>query len=126
MLVGPGYLELVHEIAGLPPGSRVGLVCASERGAENMLDVLRLAGTPGIEILHALTDDPASLKAVDDAADLILMSREALAAGLDLQVRHHDRVRSWTYEFDPSGLELLRRAIERVEAERPAEVMSGR
>ena len=24
MLVGPGYLELVHEIAGLPPGSRVG------------------------------------------------------------------------------------------------------
>jgi DNA-binding transcriptional regulator YhcF (GntR family) len=36
MLVGPGYLELVHEIAGLPAGSRIGLVCASERGAENM------------------------------------------------------------------------------------------
>src|SRR4029079_661001 len=33
MLVGPGYLELVHEIAALPSGSRVGLVCASERGA---------------------------------------------------------------------------------------------
>ena len=32
MLVGPGYLDLVHEIAALPPGSRVGLVCASARG----------------------------------------------------------------------------------------------
>src|SRR6267142_6496536 len=36
MLVGPGYLELVHEIAALPPGSRVGLVCASARGTENI------------------------------------------------------------------------------------------
>jgi DNA-binding transcriptional regulator YhcF (GntR family) len=125
MLVGPGYLELVHEIAGLPSGSRVGLVCGSERGAENMLDVLRLAGTSGVEIVHALTDDPASLEAVDDSADLILMSREALVAGLDLKVRHHDKVRSWTYEFDPSGLELLRRAIEHVEAERPVEVATG-
>ena len=33
MLVGPAYVELVHEIAGLPTGSRVGLVCASGRGS---------------------------------------------------------------------------------------------
>src|SRR6187431_378877 len=44
MLVGPGYLELVHEIAGLKPGSRVGLVCASERGADNIRETLALAG----------------------------------------------------------------------------------
>jgi hypothetical protein len=125
MLVGPGYLELVHEIAGLPPGSRVGLVCGSERGAENMLDVLRLAGTTGIEIVPALTSDPEALTIVDDTADLILMSREALAAGLDRKVRHHDKVRSWTYEFDPSGLELVRRAIEHVASGRPAEVLTG-
>ncbi len=125
MLVGPGYLELVHEIAGLPPGSRVGLVCGSERGAENMLDVLRLAGTTGIEVVAALTDDPAALATVDDTADLILMSREALAAGLDRKVRHHDRVRSWTYEFDPSGLEMVRRAIEHVAGDRPREAVSG-
>jgi hypothetical protein len=29
-----------------------------------------------------------------------------------------DRIREWTYEFDPSGLELLRRAIEHVQAGR--------
>ena len=32
-----------------------------------------------------------------------------------------DRIRPWSYEFDPAGLELLRRAIDHVAAERPAE-----
>lgn len=119
MLVGPGYLELVHEIAGLPEGSRVGLVCASERGADNILDTLRLSGATGIELVAALIGDPDRLAVVDDSADLILMSREALAAGLDLGLTRPERIRPWTYEFDPSGLELLRRAIEHVAVSRP-------
>jgi DNA-binding transcriptional regulator YhcF (GntR family) len=123
MLVGPGYLELVHEIAGLKPGSRVGLVCPSERGADNMLDVLRLSGATGIEIVTALTSEPDALEQVDATADLILLSREALAAGLDRRLSRPERVRSWTYEFDPSGLELLRRAIDHVAADRPTEAL---
>jgi hypothetical protein len=100
----------------------VGLVCASERGAANMLETLRLSGATGIEIVPALIGQDDRLKVVDDTADLILLSREALATGHDRKLRHRDRVRSWSYEFDPSGLELLRRAIERVAAERPHEV----
>lgn len=122
MLVGPGYLELVHEIAALTPGSRVGLVCANERGAENMLETLRLSGTTGIEIVPALIGETDRLKVVDETSDLILLSREALAAGLDRQMHDADRIRPWSYEFDPAGLELLRRAIDHVAAERPAEV----
>jgi DNA-binding transcriptional regulator YhcF (GntR family) len=122
MLVGPGYLELVHEIAGLRPGSRVGLVCANERGAENILETLQLSGTSGVDIVPALIGETDQLKAVDETADLILMSREALAAGLDRQMRDEDRIRRWSYEFDPAGLELLRRAIEHVAADRPVEV----
>ncbi len=122
MLVGPGYLELVHEIAGLRPGSRVGLVCANERGAENILETLQLSGTTGIEIVPALIGETDELRVVDDTADLILMSREALAAGLDRQMHDQDRIRQWSYEFDPAGLELLRRAIEHVAAERPTDV----
>jgi DNA-binding transcriptional regulator YhcF (GntR family) len=121
MLVGPGYLELVHEIAGLPPGSRVGLVCANERGAENMLETLRLSGTTGIEIVLALIGETDRLTVVDESSDLILMSREALATGLDRQMHDPDRIRPWSYEFDPAGLELLRRAIDHVAADRPAE-----
>jgi DNA-binding transcriptional regulator YhcF (GntR family) len=121
MIVGPGYLELVHEIAVLPPGSRVGLVCANERGAENILETLQISGSAGVEIVPALIGETDQLKVVDDTADLILMSREALAAGLDRQMRDEDRIRQWSYEFDPAGLELLRRAIEHVAAERPTE-----
>src|SRR3954447_10567963 len=79
MLVGPGYLELVHEIAGLRPGSRVGLVCANERGADNILETLQLSGTSGVDIISALIAKPEDLRVVDDTADLILMSREALS-----------------------------------------------
>ena len=122
MLVGPGYLELVHEIAGLPAGSRVGLVCANERGAENILETLQISGTTGVEIISALIGETEALARIDERADVILMSREALAAGLDHQLHEPDRIRPWSYEFDPSGLELLRRAIEHVASERPQEV----
>jgi DNA-binding transcriptional regulator YhcF (GntR family) len=122
MLVGPGYLELVHEIAGLPSGSRVGLVCANERGAENILETLQISGTTGIEVVPALIGETEQLAKVDEVADVILMSREALAAGLDRQLHDPDRIRPWSYEFDPSGLELLRRAIDHAAAQRPVEL----
>jgi DNA-binding transcriptional regulator YhcF (GntR family) len=118
MLVGPGYVELVHEIAGLPAGSRVGLVCASDRGADNIAETLALSGTRGVEILAATVDRPDDLALVDRTSDIILISREALAAGLDEQFSRRERIRPWTYEFDPSGLELVRRAIEHIQATR--------
>jgi GntR family transcriptional regulator len=122
MLVGPGYLELVHEIAGLPNGSRVGLVCASERGTDNILETLALAGTRGVDIVSALIGATEDIELVDRTADLILLSREALAAGMDRSFGRAERIRPWTYDFDPSGLELLRRAVEHVASARPVEV----
>src|SRR5919198_1473160 len=83
MLVGPGYVELVHEVAGLKAGSRVGLVCASERGVDNIAETLALSGTTGIEIVAATTDSKDDLAVIDRTADIILMSRDALASGLD-------------------------------------------
>jgi GntR family transcriptional regulator len=121
MLVGPGYLELVHEIAGLPRGSRVGLVCASTRGTDNILETLSMSGTEGVEILSAIIGSDPDLEMIDRTADIILMSREALAEGLESRFDRPDRIRPWTYEFDPAGLELLRRAIDHAAAARPSE-----
>lgn len=121
MLVGPGYIELIHEVAALPPGATVGVVCASSRGSDNIAETLRLAGTTGVEIVTATTEAGGDLGVVDQTADLILMSREALALGLDERFARPARIREWTYEFDPSGFELLRRAIEHVQATRAAE-----
>ena len=118
MLVGPGYMDLIHEIAALPPGARVGLVCASSVGTDNIATTLSLSGTTGVEIVSATTDDDEAIARVDDAADLILLSRQALALHLDERFDRPERLREWIYEFDPSGLELLRRAIERAQADR--------
>jgi DNA-binding transcriptional regulator YhcF (GntR family) len=122
MLVGPAYVELVHEIAGLPEGSRVGLVCASDRGSDNIRETLTISGTRGVEIVSALMGSSNDLELVDRTADVILMSREALSAGLDASFSRPERIRPWTYDFDPAGLELLRRAIEHVASSRPVEV----
>ncbi|MHB8892124.1 MAG: GntR family transcriptional regulator [Candidatus Limnocylindrales bacterium] len=116
MLVGPGYMSLVHEIAGLPSGSRVGVVCGSQRGVENIAEVLQLAGASGVEIISAVAHTEPELEQVDREGDLILLSREAMALGLEARFERPERLREWTYEFDPAGLELLRRAIERVGA----------
>jgi hypothetical protein len=64
----------------------------------------------------------SDLELVDRTADVILMSREALSAGLDKAFSKPERIRPWTYDFDPAGLELLRRAIEHVAASRPVEI----
>ena len=67
------------------------------------------SGAPG-----TVTTFDESIDLIDATADIILMSREALAAGLDRRFSRPDRIRPWTYDFDPSGLELLRRAVEHV------------
>ena len=118
MLVGPGYVELVHEISELPAGSRVGVVCASDRGTDNIAETLQIAGTKGVELISATIDDAERLTLVDRTADIILMSREALAQKLDQKLHRPERVRAWTYDFDPAALELLRRAIEHAGASR--------
>ncbi|MFL5679823.1 MAG: GntR family transcriptional regulator [Chloroflexota bacterium] len=123
MLVGPGYVELVHEIAGLPAGSRVGLVCASERGTDNIAETLTMSGAKGVDVVSATIDNTDDLAVVDRTADIILMSREALAVGLDKTFGRPERIRSWTYEFDPAGLELLRRAIDHVNVARAEAVL---
>lgn len=117
MLVGPGYMSLVQEVTGLPPGSSVGVVCGSQRGIENIAEVLALAGASDVAIISALANTDEELGRVDADADLILLSREAMALGLETRFEHPERIREWSYEFDPAGLELLRRAIERVDAE---------
>lgn len=123
MLVGPGYVELVHEIAGLAEGSTVGLVCASARGTDNMQETLQLSGAKGIRIESALVDAPEQIERVDAVADLILLSRDALASGLDRRLSRPERVRPWTYDFDPAGIELVRRAIVHIYAARRAEAV---
>ena len=126
MLVGPGYVELVHEIAGLPNGSRVGLVCASERGADNIAETLSIAGNRGVEIVSALiaaTERPRGDR--PDRRPDPDVARGARRRAWTSRFSRPERIRPWTYEFDPAGLELLRRAIEHAASVRPVRGRPG-
>jgi hypothetical protein len=70
--------------------------------------------------MSATIDPGPELELIDREADVILLSREAIAQGLDERLSRPERIRRWSYEFDPSGLELLRRAIDRVQHAREA------
>src|SRR4249919_1527190 len=83
MLVGPAFMSLVQEISALPPGSAVGVVCGSQRGVESIAEVLQLAGTRDVRIISAVAHTEDELERVDREADIVLLSREALALGLD-------------------------------------------
>ena len=72
-----------------------------------------------MRIVSALAHTEAELELVDREANIILLSREATALGLEGRFERPERLREWSYEFDPAAFELLRRAIERVTAEGP-------
>jgi hypothetical protein len=88
-----------------------------------MAETLALSGSKGVELLSAAMDAEADLGLIDRTADVILLSREAIANGLADRFSRPERIRRWTYEFDPSGLELLRRAIQHVAESRRAEAV---
>jgi hypothetical protein len=88
-----------------------------------MAETLALSGTRGVELIGATMDADEDLNLIDRTADVILISREAIANGLADRFDRPERLRKWTYEFDPSGLELLRRAIEHAAAARRAEAV---
>src|SRR5207247_1108788 len=100
------------------PGEQVHVLFAECTTADAGYDAERLNRefTGSIEAEGTLLDE--RLARVAPPADLSLMSREALAQKLDQRMHRPERIRPWTYEFDPAGLELLRQKVENVAASR--------
>jgi DNA-binding transcriptional regulator YhcF (GntR family) len=116
MLAAPGYIDTIHEVASLPAGTKVGVICCSESAVDNLAEQLAGFGATRHTIIGATVDSEESLAAVDAESDIILISREAQVRGLENRFDRPERIRPWTYELDPSGLELLRRTIEHTAA----------
>jgi DNA-binding transcriptional regulator YhcF (GntR family) len=120
LMAAPSYAELLDEIGALPAGSTVGMVCSSTRSTANI--IAWLAQTGGrTQLIEAVAGDEATLERVDREADLLLLTREALEIGLAPRFGRPERIREWTYDLDPAGMELLRLAIERVRTVRTDE-----
>jgi hypothetical protein len=84
-----------------------------------------MSGGQGVELLTALRGDEAAPDRADRTADLLLLTREALEIGLAAWFGRHERIREWTYDLDPAGLEILRRAVERIRGTRGPEAGAG-
>lgn len=120
LMAAPSYAELLDEVRAMPAGSTIGMVCSSTRSTANIVDWLARAGG-GVHLLEAVAGDDEALEQVDRDADLLLLTREALEIGLASRFARPERIREWTYDLDPAGMELLRLAIERVRATRAVE-----
>jgi len=114
MLVGPSWMDLFKEVMSLQQGQCLGLVCASLAGTHHMVESLRLARRTDIEVISATFEDWERQRQMDERCALILIPREAKELGIQWRFSRPARLRDWSYEFDPSALEHLRRAIENV------------
>jgi GntR family transcriptional regulator len=113
LMVEPDYLEVLAEIARLPGGARVGLICAQQKGAEAMERVLIGVGATYPKFILAGVDQPDKVEWVFQEADLIYVSRLALRQHRE-DWPSNKPFRPYVDDLDNGALRLLRRQIARV------------
>ena len=123
MLVSQGYVDLLREVLALAPGAKVAVVCIAPRVVEAITTALALAGANEVEVMPVVLGTEGWSEQVDREADLVLLSREAIEAGAGDFFTRPERIREWVYELDPSGIELLGRAVDHVRASRDGLVL---
>ena len=113
LMIEPDYLDVLAEIARLPNGARVGLICAEQKGAEAMERVLIGVGATYPQFITAGIDQPDKVEQVFRESDQIYISRLAL--------RQHRGTwpsgkpfRPYVDNLDDGALRLLRRQIAQV------------
>ena len=113
LMIEPDYLEVLAEIARLPNGARVGLICAEQKGAEAMERVLIGVGATYPKFILAGVDQPDKIERVFQEADLIYVSRQALRKHRG-DWPSNKPFRPYVEDLDDGALRLLRRQIARV------------
>ena len=113
LMVEPDYLEVLAEIARLPNGARVGLICANRKGAEAMERVLVGVGATYPKFILAGVDQPNKIDQVFQEADMIYVSRQALNQHRE-EWPSNKPYRPYVDDLDDGALRLLRREIIRV------------
>lgn len=115
LMVEPSYLDVSAAIGRLPAGSHVGLVCASQEGAEQMEQAVRGVGANAPQFYTAGIDNPQRLQALFQQAEEIFVSRIALAQHQGAWPAPKP-VHEYVDTIDSAALRLLRREIGRIRA----------
>lgn len=117
LMVQPDYLAVLAEMSRLPQGSRVGLICAEQKGAEQMARALVGVGAEYLEFLTAGADQPDKAAQLFETADRVYISRLALR-DTPLTWPEDKPVREYVDDIDPAAIRLLRTQIARLQGEK--------
>ena len=110
LMVKPSYLDVLFEIAAMPEGEPVGLICATQSSAGQMERALRGVGAAHLDFLKSGMDDEDGIGDLFEKARLVYVSRLALAERREPWPAP-EKLRPYIDHIDESGLRLLRRQI---------------
>jgi GntR family transcriptional regulator len=125
-LLAEAHLETLHQLAQLPPGTRVGVVSTVAETAHNLAHSIANAGLPNIELAGVCAAEGAALGRFVRRVAVIVCSTSAAdgvrtLAGANAQVIVDDQA------LDPRGIELLADVlIRRDDGPAVAPVVAGR
>ncbi|QBD76492.1 GntR family transcriptional regulator [Ktedonosporobacter rubrisoli] len=116
LMVEPSYEAVLAELAPLPEDTPVGLICATQRLANNMERMLRGTGLVHLQYLPVGLDEPEKMANVFAHSEHLYVSRIGLSV-------HQGRwpqdkpIHEYVTRLDASGLRLLRQHIAQIRAE---------
>lgn len=111
-IMAAAHLHTLMRIGQLPPGTRVGLVCASEVGAATMRRALEAAGIRHITLEHAGMENKEALDEMLGRVDWAVGSRVVIEtlraiAPPEVQVMEYSNV------LDQAGVQMLKQYLEK-------------
>lgn len=106
------HLHTFIRIGQLPPGTRVGLICAKEEGACNMRQALEAAGIKHITIEHAGLDNREALEELLRRIDWAVVSRVAMRE-VKPMVPPEVQIMEYFSVLDQAGLQMLKQILEK-------------
>lgn len=104
------HLQTFMRIAQLPPGTKVGMVCGTDRGACNMMEALKSAGIENIIIEYCSAYEPEQLKQLLGRVDWVVASRMAYDT-LKSVAPPGVRFMEFFNELDEAGVEMLKQYL---------------
>lgn len=110
LLITPSHPEVLTPLASLQPQTKIGLICATHRGAQGMKRMLLGTGITHLNFLLAGLDEPTQLASLFTTTHCVYVSR----LGLSLQHDHWpapNLIHTYETTLDMAALHLLRQHI---------------
>ncbi|CUH96724.1 hypothetical protein P22_2814 [Propionispora sp. 2/2-37] len=103
-------IKTLFQIGQLEQGTRVGLVCATEEGAQRMETSLKSAGLTNVVLRHAGLNHEPSLRELLQSVDVVVSSR-AVIDRIRTMVPEKIRVLEYINALDQAGISMIKQYL---------------